>query len=289
MTTELANALRASRALTKFHGSSYYASTLLFPPAIRNAVFALYGFVRKADEIVDTEEQNPAHARLRLADFQEAWHDAYRTQISSDPILFAAVWVFRTHDIPLVYADDFFTAMRADTKVSRYAAYVDLEAYMYGSAAVVGLMLTKIIGTSDPRTRAHAEVFAKDLGYAMQLTNFLRDIHEDYTQRNRIYLPQEDLERFGVTEEMVTHGLVTPEFKALMQFEIARARALYASADAGIPLLTRSGQKPVRLARVLYSKILDRIEDAKYDVFSERRYTTRMQKIRYAAPILFSL
>ncbi len=285
-TADLQQALITARMLTKAYGSSYYASTLLFPKKMREAVFALYGLVRKADEIVDTAapgDDDQTEDRLRV--FEQSWHDAYAQRYSTDPILYAAAWVFESYAIPFSYSEEFFSAMRADITTHRYATYIDLTTYMHGSAAVIGLMLTRIIGVKS----SDAYAPARDLGYAMQLTNFLRDIREDYVDRGRIYLPQEDLDRFNVTEEMIANGIITPEFTELMKFQIARARALYTSADAGIPLLARSGQKPVRLARVLYSKILDRIEEAQYDVFSERRYTTKMQKLRYALPILLSV
>jgi phytoene synthase len=287
ITSELVSAFKEARALTKAHASSYYTSTLLFPPATRNAIFALYGLVRKADEIVDTVAPgDEGKAPQALKEFQHAWHEAYTSGYSQDPILYAASWVFRTYDIPLAYSDAFFEAMLSDTVVGRYETYADLEKYMYGSAAVIGLMLTKVVGT---KNNVDASISASNLGYAMQLTNFLRDIKEDYTQRNRIYIPQEDLNRFGVTELDIKNGVVTPEFTELMKFEIERARTLYVSADTGIPMLAKQGQKPVRLARVLYSKILNRIEEAQYDIFSQRRYTTRMQKLMYALPILLSL
>lgn len=285
-TPELALAFREAKTVTKSYGTSYYTSTLFFPKETRDAVFALYGLARKADEIVDSARpEDMADALVQLDAFEQSWRAAYATGQSQDPILYAAAWVFRTYDIPLSYAEDFFSAMRADTHTRRYATYADLETYMYGSATVIGLMIARVIGTKSEE----ADVYAGDLGYAMQLTNFLRDVREDYEDRDRIYLPQEDLDRFGVTEAMIANRAVTSEFKALMAFEIARARSLYASADEGIPLLARSGRKPVQLARVLYSKILDRIEDADYDVFSKRRYTTRMQKLWYALPILIRL
>jgi len=117
----------------------------------------------------------------------------------------------------------------------------------------------------------------------MQLTNFWRDIGEDYRQRGRIYLPQEDMVRVGYTEAMLARGEVNPAFVALMQFEIARARALYESADIGIPRLPAEAQKPVRLARVLYARILDKIEAQGYDVFRRRARTSAWEKAAAAA------
>lgn len=275
-------ALEACRALARHHGTSYYAAMRFLPPATRAATYALYGFVRRADEIVDTEETDSARARARLDAWRADWRETLATGTHPDPVLRAAAWAFREYGIDPALADSFLDAMLADTVTTRYATYEDLRGYMYGSASVVGLMLARVIGVSGPEALPYAE----DLGYAMQLTNFLRDIREDYEQRGRVYLPQEDLQRFGVTEDDIAARRVTPEFKELMRFEIARARALYANADRGIPMLAPGGRTAVRLARVLYSKILDRIEDADYDVFSARRHTTRLQKLYYAAPVL---
>lgn len=277
--------LETAKRLTRTYGTSYYLSMQLFPPRMRDAVYALYGFARTADEIVDTEESDPDAARSRLTAWQHAWHQAVADGRHDDPVLAAAAWVFREYQIPVELGDAFFEAMLMDTLTFRYETYADLMTYMYGSAAVVGRMLTYIIGSSSPE----AFPYADDLGYAMQLTNFLRDINEDLQDRGRIYLPLEDLRRFGVSEDDLRAQRMTPEFRELMAFEIERARALYARADTGISLLAPEGQKAVRLARTLYSKILDRIEKEQYDIFTSRVRTTTFQKVRYALPILLKI
>jgi phytoene synthase len=172
----------------------------------------------------------------------------------------------------------FMASMKMDTSVTRYHTYADLEAYTYGSAAVVGLMMCRVVGADDPR----AHDAARALGTAMQLTNFLRDIKED-RDRGRVYLPLEDLKRFRYREEDLVAGVVDERFVELMRFEIGRARGLYAHADGGMRYIPRGRRYPVVVARELYAVILDRIEARGYDVFSGRVGTSRLGKIGVAA------
>lgn len=168
----------------------------------------------------------------------------------------------------------FLDAMAMDLTRTRYQTFEDLTTYTYGSASVVGLMMCHVVGISDPAALRPAH----DLGLAMQLTNFWRDIGEDWRVRGRIYLPQEDMARFGYTEAMLAQSVVNEQFVALMQFQIARARAYYACADEGIPYIMPECRLPVKLARILYSRILDKIEANGYDVFRRRARTSGMEK-----------
>lgn len=260
------------RTYLETHGKSYAFATRSFPAPMRNATYALYAFFRVPDEIVDNPTTDP---RQSLEQWKTAWREAYTTRTSSHPVLFATAAVFHQYNIPFAYAEHFLDAMTQDLTVDRYATYADLEKYMYGSAAVVGLMMSHVIGYSDTTALPYAE----KLGYAMQLTNFLRDIREDYETRGRIYLPQEDLHRFGVTEEDIRQHHVSPAFKALLQFEVARADALYEEANRGIPLLDASGRAAVRIASDLYRAILRKIESSKYDIFTRRVRTHLLEKV----------
>jgi phytoene synthase len=170
------------------------------------------------------------------------------------------------------------SSMKMDTRVFRYPAYGDLEGYTYGSAAVVGLMMCRAIGVTDERATPHAEA----LGTAMQLTNFLRDVKEDWA-RGRVYLPLEDLNRFGYAEEELGRGVVDERFVALMRFEVSRARKLYWVADEGMRYIPRGRRYPVIVARRLYEAILGRIEAQGYDVFSQRAQTSLPHKLGVAA------
>jgi 15-cis-phytoene synthase len=265
--------IATARDIQKQHGTSYYLATTFLPRPLREAVFVLYAFVRIPDEIVDNPSPHTDPKKL-LADWKNDWILAYDTKDSTHPILRATSRLFHHYHIPLSVSIEFIDAMIMDLTVARYRTYDDLRAYMRGSAQVVGVMLTYLFGYKNES----AFVYAEALGEAMQLTNFLRDVHEDYESRGRIYLPEEDLKEYGVTEDMIRERAPTPEWITLMQHEIARARSLYRYADDGIPLLSKQAQRPVRIASRLYEAILDEIELQKYDVFTRRARVSGWRK-----------
>jgi len=271
--SELDIAYAHAKRLNAHHGKTYYFSTLFFPPPVRRSVHALYGFVRYPDEIVDNPlpGSDPAAA---LENYREATLDALKTGGSDLPVLHAFADMARRHSLPPEYPMAFLDAMAMDLTRARYQTFDDLRTYTYGSASVVGLMMCHVLGARDPAALGPAH----DLGLAMQLTNFWRDIGEDWAARGRIYLPGEDMERFGYTPAMLAGGCINDSFIALLRFEIARARAFYESADEGICLLPPDCRLPVALARTLYSRILDKIEANGYDVFRRRARTTGLEK-----------
>ena len=267
------------RRLHRQYGTTYYFATSRFRPAVRRRVHALYGFVRVPDEWVDNPEGDPAP---RLRAYREDLLCALDGGRADHPALRAFGEVARecglAPDEPLCFLD----AMTMDLTVARYPTYAHLEEYMRGSAAAVGMMMCDVLGAGDDLTMRAA---ARALGNAMQLTNFLRDVRED-AERGRIYLPLDELARFGVREEEILDSVMSDRFADLAKFQIARARALYAQADEGIPMLPPEARKAVRLARVLYARILDCVEDRGYDVFGGRARTSRVEKIAVAARIL---
>ncbi|MGV3615328.1 MAG: phytoene/squalene synthase family protein [Fimbriimonas sp.] len=274
------------RRLHRKHGTTYYFATQRFDRRTRQQVHALYAFVRVPDEWVDNPGTLTIDRRLRLL-------QDYRSQLlrgldgvcPDHPVLRAFCDVVRDCGMPLDEPLIFLDAMEQDLTVARYRTYEDLRDYMRGSAAAVGVMMCSVLGAkSDEETLGGARA----LGEAMQLTNFLRDVGED-ARRGRIYLPQEDMASFGVVEEDILQGRVTEPFRDLLRFEIARARALYAVADEAIGLLPAQGQKPVRLARVLYSRILNRIEALDYDVFTTRARTSKVEKLMVALRVAAGL
>lgn len=271
--SELDAAYAHSQRLNAHHGKTYYFSTLFFPPHVRRSVHALYGFVRYPDEIVDNPPPGSDPA-ASLENYREATRDALKTGGSDLPVLHAFADMARRHSLPPEYPMAFLDAMAMDLTRTRYQTFDDLLTYTYGSASVVGLMMCHVVGISDPIALGPAH----DLGLAMQLTNFWRDIGEDWAARGRIYLPLEDMARFGYTPAMLAASCVNDQFIALMRFEIARARAFYESADRGIPYITPDCRLPVRLARSLYACILDKIEANGYDVFRRRARTTGLEK-----------
>ena len=194
---------------------------------------------------------------------------------SDDPVLKAVVHTVRAFDIDPDCFRRFLRSMTMDLTVATYETWDDLFVYMDGSAAVIGEMMLPILEPLDPAAYGHA----RDLGNAFQLTNFLRDVAEDL-DRGRVYLPQEDLERFGADPH---RRVVDDAWRRLMAFEVDRARSLYASADLGVAMLPPASARCVAGARALYSQILDRIEAADYDVFSQRATVPTWRKAATAA------
>lgn len=272
-----------AKLINKQHGTSYYFATKLFPPDIRDAVHVLYAFFRLPDEIVDNC-RDASVARSQLLAHQKQWQDAYQQKTSAHPVLHAAQVIFHQYHIPYHYSDSFFQAMLQDTEKSTYATYEELEQYMYGSAAVVGLMLTYIIGFSN----AEALRYAEKLGYAMQLTNFLRDIDEDWQQRQRIYIPQSELQLFQIDTTTIHSRTCNDAFIHMLKWQIARARELYLEAEKGIAMLHPHGQLAVKVASRLYAAILKKIEDQHYNVYAGRARTSKTEKIWLLAQAMVS-
>jgi phytoene synthase len=197
---------------------------------------------------------------------------------SADPVLKAVVDTVQLYGIDREAFSRFLRSMAMDLDRSTYATFDDLLDYMDGSAAVIGELMLPILGPSNVEV---ARGPARDLGVAFQLTNFWRDVVEDL-DRGRVYLPQEDLERFDARAPL-DERRVTPEWVELMRFEVDRTRALYRSADAGLGYLPPRSRRCVAAARQLYSEILDRIEGAGYDVFARRLRVPTWRKAAVAA------
>jgi phytoene synthase len=241
-------------------------------------VWALYAFCRYADDIVD--DLGPVSVERRadaLADFGNRFFLDLAAGRSDDPVLKAVVHTVKAFDIDTDCFRRFLRSMTMDLTVATYETWDDLLVYMDGSAAVIGEMMLPILEPLRPEATAHA----RDLGNAFQLTNFLRDIAEDL-DRNRQYVPQEDLRRFGVD---LTPRRCTPEFVELMRFEIARCRELYVSADLGLAMLPTESAKCIGAARVLYGRILDKIEEQHYDVFAKRARVSTAEKALMVAKL----
>jgi 15-cis-phytoene synthase len=285
-TATLADSFEACRRLNRKHGTTYYWSTLVLPKAKQPYVHALYGFCRYADEIVDdlgstaTVEQKAQ----QLADFGDQFFVDLERGDSDHPVLKAVVNTVVVNKIDPDCFHRFLRSMTMDLTVTTYETYADLEHYMDGSAAVIGEMMLPVLDPITPEALTHA----RDLGNAFQLTNFLRDIAEDL-DRDRQYIPQEDLRRFGVT---LSDRRCTPAFVDLMKFEIERCNVLYRSADIGLKMLPPVSRRCIGSARVLYSRILDKIVEQNYDVFSGRARVPMAQKLwivaRSTAPVLLT-
>ncbi len=274
---------RRCAELTKQYGTTYYWGALLLPRNRRRHVHAVYALCRLADDIVDGPDgtvADPVAAGARLARFADDFRAALRAGTSSDPVLAAVVDAVQNARIDPECFDRFFGAMAMDLTISQFQTWDDLCGYMEGSAAVIGEMMLPVLEPADSAAREPARA----LGLAFQLTNFLRDVDEDL-DRGRVYLPQEDLHRFGVDLQART---VTPSWRALMAFEIDRNRKLYDVADSGIAMLPPRSARCVGAARVLYSRILDHIEAAEYDVFTHRARVPTWRKATTAGRILIT-
>ncbi len=268
--------------LTRAYGTTYYWGARTLPVPQRRDVYSIYALCRLADDIVDapqaTDGEHRAGTGEQLAEFARSFRAHREDDAGDDPVLAVAADTARRRDIPQECFDRFFGAMASDLTVTRYPTYDDLLGYMEGSAAVIGEMMLPVLEPVDYRAYAPA----RDLGLAFQLTNFLRDVDEDL-DRDRHYLPLEDFERFGVDPDQ---RQVTEGWRELMRFEIARTRALYQHADDGIRYLPPASARCVLIARRLYARILDLIEDADYDVFSERLRVPTWRKAGLAARLL---
>ena len=266
------------QAIQRQHGKSYYFATCFFPIELRRAVFALYAFVRYPDQWVDcadTSDRGSIEARLNA--YRDEFLKAVRGERVQMPVLRAFAEVVRHYRIPLRYPLAFLEAMRSDLYQARYPTLEALQGYMWGSAAVVGLMMCHLMHSTAPEVLQRAIY----MGYAMQMTNFLRDIGEDW-QRGRIYLPQDEMQAYGVTETHLAQGVVDEAFRALMQFQINRCRRWYAIAEEGIAALPYEAQYPVLLGSRLYARILNCIERNGYEVFRHRAQTSYGEKLRIA-------
>lgn len=271
----LQESYRLCADIARRHGKTYAMAARLLPPDARRHVHAVYAFCRFADDIVDRLDHRPPAERARaLEEFGDRLFTDLRGGESSDPILAAVVHTVVCLGIPVECFRRFLRSMAADLTTTSYETWDDLNRYMDGSAAVIGEMMLPVLQPLDPVARNAA----RDLGVAFQLTNFLRDVGEDL-DRGRVYLPMEDLRRFGADPWL---RRVTPQWRELMRFEIARTRRLYAAADRGIPMLPPRSARCVATARRLYSRILDRIEAADYDVFSRRARVSALEKAAVA-------
>ena len=239
----------------------------------------MYALCRLADDIVDapaaTQGDNVPATAEALAAFRDEVGEVLNGGPTEDPVLAAIGDSFARCAIPRENVDRFFGAMAQDLTTTTYETWDDLVAYMEGSAAVIGEMMLPVLR---PRSLEAFEP-ARALGFAFQLTNFLRDVGEDL-DRGQVYVPQEDLRRFGADP---WSRQVTPAWRELMRFEIARNRELYAQADTGIPMLPPSSARCVATARELYARILELIEARDYDVFTGRARVASWSKATTSA------
>jgi phytoene synthase len=287
----LTDAYRRCQALHRRHGRSYYLATRLLPAWKRRHVHALYGFTRYADEIVDAPDGSTAGERERRL---REWGEAFLAGDLTDPLLPAVLHTIEVFRLDRADFDRFLNAMAMDLTVRRYRRYDDLLRYVDGSAAAIGTMMLPILLAGGPAPGAGgsadaAREPARQLGLAFQLTNFIRDVAEDL-RRDRVYLPLDDLDRFGVTVDDLSrcarHRAATPPVRELIEFEVDRAREHYARAAPGVTMLPGASQACIRAAYRLYGGILGEVERAGYDVFAGRARVSVPRRLALAAASL---
>ncbi len=244
-------------------GSSFAYSFRFLPEPRRKAITALYAFCREVDDVVD-EVTDPSVARMKLA-----W---WRREIAAvfagkpqHPVALALAEVVADYSLPQEHFDTIIDGMAMDLDQNRYQDFATLERYCHRVAGVVGLLSAQIFGYTDDATR----VYARELGIAFQLTNIIRDVGED-AQRSRIYLPQDELRRFRVSNADILGRRLTPEFQSLMAFQIDRARSFYAKAFAALPAADRRAQRPGLMMAAVYRALLAEIERDGYHVLDRR-------------------
>ncbi len=273
-----------AREITRRYARTFYFASHVLPAAKRDAAYVVYAFCRTADNITDVHGEDTERipdAERGIARLRDELDAVYAD--ADGPTRWVALRdVVRRYHIPRQYFDELLNGVAMDLTPRRFETWADLEVYCYRVASVVGLIMTHIFGATTPAALTHAV----QLGTAMQLTNILRDIGEDL-RMGRVYLPQEELRSFGVTEQALAAGTVTPAIVALLQFQIGRARGLYREADRGIPMIPQDGSRfSTQLMRSLYSRILDAIERNGYDVFAHRAHVRPTTKLRLAIPLL---
>lgn len=263
----LAEAYRVCRQVTSRHSKSFFFSSQLLPAEKRHAVRALYAFCRASDDAVDMTPRDPARTLAEWVYFARA-----PLPPPHDPILLAWHDTRIRYNLPATLVDELLAGVAMDLTIKRYATFADLWLYCYRVASVVGLLTMGIIGAAPG-----AVPYAIKLGVALQMTNILRDVGED-VRRGRVYLPQEDLERFGLTDEDILAGVHDERFQALIQFEIERTRRLYAESWPGIVLLPADSRLAIGAAAHVYRGILDKVVANGYDVYNKRAYLTLREK-----------
>ena len=260
-----------TREITREHSKSFYLASSLLPEEKRSAVRALYAFCRIVDDIVDEDKVDERDANL------DYWRTVVQNASFSDQDLVAAAWTdtLARYHIPRHYALQLIDGVQRDMAQTRYQTFEDLATYCYGVASTVGLMSMYIVGFKD----SNAVPYAIKLGVALQMTNILRDISEDY-RNGRLYLPREELIFYGIQEADIAQGRTTDNWRQFMKFQIDRTRQLYEESWAGVKMLEQEGRLAIGAASVFYQGILDVIEKHDYDVFAARRSLSALGKIR---------
>ncbi len=278
---EMQESYERCRKLNSQHGKTYYLATLLLPPGKRPYVHALYGFARYADEIVD--DLSSTLTNQEKSDWLGNWGNEFLRDLkrgkSDDLICKAVVDTVNRWEIPTELFEAFLHSMRMDLTVRQYQTFKDLYEYVYGSAAVIGLQMVPIL---EPTSQIAYER-AQDLGIAFQLANFVRDVSEDLN-RGRIYLPMDELAKFGVDRTYLEKRIADKNVKDALKFQIKRVKELEEKSRSGIDFLHPSSRPCIEAARILYCGIVDAVEAIDYEVFQKRAKVSIAKRLKVALP-----
>jgi phytoene synthase len=271
VTADVQAAYAACRAIARKKAKNFYYAFVALPASKRDAICAVYAFMRQADDISDDESLGIPERRVALDAWIGAWHQAQAGSATNDLVFIALLDAQRRFAIPSQLLDQLVqgTATDLEPKVASYATFADLYRYCYLVASVVGLVCIRIFGYQDPG----AEKLAEETGVAFQLTNILRDVRED-AERGRLYLPLEDLERCGVTAgslAQISNGRqLTPQQRQVLAIQAQRAGQFYKSAEALLPMISPDSRAALWVLVTIYHRLLRHIEQRNFDVFSAR-------------------
>jgi 15-cis-phytoene synthase len=285
--SQLHMAYSVCRSIARSAAKNFYYGFMVLPRRKRNALSAVYAFMRRCDDIADDPTQSHDDRHDKLAEWLNKVHRALGGQPTDDPVLLALTDAQRTYQIPVGLLDQLAYGTAADLDpdqpqavaggplVARYRTFEELRQYCYGVASVVGLVCIRIFGYNDPA----AEPLAERCGLAFQLTNIIRDVKEDAAV-GRVYFPQEDLARFSLTATGLTSPTINaPRIRLLLAMEADRAREAYAAGEELIPLVNEDSQPALWVLITIYRRLLEKIAERKYDVFSERVRLTVPEKL----------
>jgi phytoene synthase len=284
--SQLDMAYSVCRSIARAAAKNFYYGFMVLPQRKRNALSAVYAFMRRCDDITDDNALTTQDRHNKLADWLDKVHRALAAQPTDDPVLLALTDAQRTYQIPVGLLDQLAYGTAADLDhvaehsanaplVARYQTFEELHQYCYGVASVVGLVCIKIFGYRDPA----AEPLAERCGLAFQLTNILRDVKEDAAM-GRIYFPQEDLAQFNLSAaDLAAPQIDLARVRPLLAFEADRARDCYRAGEELIPLVNEDSQPALWVLITIYRSLLEKITTKQYDVFGERIRLTVPEKV----------
>jgi len=290
---QLAIAYSVCRGITRASARNFYYAFLVLPKRKRQALCAVYAFMRRCDDIADDAGLSLEERRFKLGTWLDALHRAQQGEPSDDPILMALTDAQRRYTIPAGLLDDLAMGTAMDVTESpvensgdpissgltvQYQTFDDLENYCYHVASVVGLVCIHVFGYRDPA----AESLAEKCGLAFQLTNIIRDVKEDAAM-GRVYLPQEDLAKFGLSAADLLAAPDAARFRPLLEFEAGRARDFYRAGEELIPYISEDSQPALWVLVNIYRRLLERIAERQYDVFAGKVSLSVSEKLRILA------